>query len=337
MKVRERVGADIPNRFDYQLALSMLYLIDSKEPITVIIETLEDFAIVKNINNKEIVDIYQVKTVGAGLISKSTLLSENVYGKLYLTDSFFSNNANTLNIISNNNLKGAATERLDKFKIFDKFSQKEKNQIYENIEKYFNDNKIFYNKKDINSGKLVFVKTSLPLKDTLFEKMLIGSVNELLNENRYDQSINPAVVFKTLKDYFIKVRNANIEEEITLEEAKAKRGINSNILNILLQNAKQAQTISKTELVSFCSQFLKADEILKVKNEYSNFIAKNSDICDNIFIQFKNKLENDFGNFIKQNENLNTVDAINLFVSQYSNSIYSKEFIIVCLVAQIYS
>ena len=59
MKTREKVGADIPNRFDYQLALSMSYLIDSTEQITIIIETLEDFAIVRNNNDKEIVDFIE--------------------------------------------------------------------------------------------------------------------------------------------------------------------------------------------------------------------------------------------------------------------------------------
>ena len=336
MKTREKVGSDIPNRFDYQLALSMSYLIDSTEPITIIIETLEDFAIVKNINDKEIVDIYQVKTVNSGLITKSTLINEDVYGKLYLTDNYFDNKANTLNIISNSNLKGNETEKFDKFKIFDKFTSGERKQIYNNIEKYFKDNDIPYDQKEINSNKLIFIKTNLPLKDSLFEKTLIGSVNELLNKNLFDQSINPAVVFKTLKDYFIKVRNTSIEDELSFEDAKNKRGISSDILDLLLDNAKQSLSLSKSQILSYCNSFLTASEIIKVKNEYSNFVARSNDISDNVFIKFKKKLNDDFEEFIKENRQLNTGEAIKSFTNQYPNSTYSKEFIIVCLITHIY-
>ncbi len=336
MKTREKVGADIPNRFDYQLALSMSYLIDSTEQITIIIETLEDFAIVRNNNDKEVVDVYQVKTVNSGLITKSTLINEDVYGKLYLTDNYFDNKANTLNIISNSNLKGNETEKIDRFKIFDKFTPGERKQIYNNIEKYFKDNNISYDKKEINSNKLIFIKTNLPLKDSLFEKTLIGSVNELLNKNLFDQSINPAVVFKTLKDYFIKVRNTSIDDELSFEDAKIKRGISSDILDLLLDNAKQSLSLNKSQILSYCDSFLTTSEIIKVKNEYSNFVARSNDIGDNVFIKFKKKLYDDFGEFIKENSNLNTGEAIKSFTNQYPNSTYSKDFIIVCLIAHIY-
>ena len=337
MKTRERVGADIPNRFDYQLALSMSYLIDSAEPITIILETLEDFAIVKNVNNNEVVEIYQVKSVGSGLLSKTTLLNEDVYGKLFLTDKYFEKDAYTLNIISNANLKGNETEKLDRFRIFDRFTKKEKDQIYENIEKYFKANKVPYDKKEINSNKLIFIKTNLPLKDTLYEKTLIGSVNELLCKNLFDQSINPAVVFQTLKDYFIKVRNTSIEKELSFEDAKKIRGISSDVLELLLERVKESQCISKSELVSCCGSFLPAPEVLKVKNEYSNFIARSNDISDTIFTQFKTKMLKDFQSFIEDNNQLSTTEAIKSFTSQYKDVTYSKEFIIVCLLSYLYN
>lgn len=336
MKTREKVGADIPNRFDYQLALSMLYLIDSNEPITIIIETLEDFAIVRNINDKDIVDIYQVKTVNSGLITKTTLINEDVYGKLYLTDNYFDCGANTLNIISNCNLKGKETEKFDKFKIIDKFTKEETNQIYNNIEKYFKSNNIPYVKNEIDSNKLVFVKTNLPLKDTLFEKTLIGSVNEILNKNLFDQSINPTIVFKTLKDYFVKVRNTSIENEISFEDAKHKRGISSDILKMLLDSARQSLSLNKSQILTICDKFLTTSEIIRVKSEYSNFVARSNDLGDNVFIKFKKKLYEDFEAFIKMNSQLIAADAIKLFINQYPESTYSKEFIIICLITHIY-
>lgn len=118
--IREQAGTDAVRKFDYQMALALDYLLSEIDnEVIVLIETLEDFAVFYNFGSEfEKIDIFQVKTMDKGLYTKSLLNTDNVIGKIILTDFYFISKANTLNIICNTSLKGKSTENCDSFLFF---------------------------------------------------------------------------------------------------------------------------------------------------------------------------------------------------------------------------
>ena len=85
IKVREQAGTDAGRKFDYQMAVALDYLLNEIDSdAIVLIETLEDFAVFRNVGlEDEIVDIYQVgkshRQIGYGrMTSKLTWHSPTV-------------------------------------------------------------------------------------------------------------------------------------------------------------------------------------------------------------------------------------------------------------------
>lgn len=88
IKIREQAGTDAVRKFDYQMAVALDYLLSEIDgDVIILIETLEDFAVLHNFGSEfEKIDVYQVKTKDRGLYSKTSLYSDNVLGKIILTD-----------------------------------------------------------------------------------------------------------------------------------------------------------------------------------------------------------------------------------------------------------
>ena len=138
IRIREQAGTDSVRKFDYQMAVALDYLLSEIDSDTIIlIETLEDFAVFRNHGTEfEEIEIYQVKTKNSGLYEKRTLLSDNVLGKIILTDFYFNSKSKTLNIVCNTPLKGASTETLDNFVFENSLTPKELTELKLNVKTY---------------------------------------------------------------------------------------------------------------------------------------------------------------------------------------------------------
>jgi len=285
--IREQTGTDVVDRFDYQLALAMYYLINSKdENICVLLETLEDFALIKNVlSSKPEIDIFQVKTKRNGLMDKSVLNNEKVYGKIYLTDFYVDHQAKSLNVICNANLKGKTTENKENFLVFDELSKNECEKIMSDIESFFLDNKVVFDIHNIDKKKLFYIRTDFPLSDNKYEESLTGKINEFVESSLYDKdiSINPSVIFKTLSQLMMKKRKIVINNGIDLSIAVKSKGITIKEIKDIISSTEERTTLSKKDLLDYCSKYLPAYEFEKIKNSYSIYISYRNNYDDNLY------------------------------------------------------
>lgn len=314
IKIREQSGTDAVRKFDYQMAVALDYLLNEIDSdAIVLIETLEDFAIFRNIGlDYETVDVYQVKTKDKGLYSKSTLSSDNVLGKIILTDFYFDSKANTLNIVCNTSLKGAFTEELDCFLFVEKLTASELADLKETVNEYLGKQPDFSGKPDDYWGKLIYIKSSLPFcgKGERYEETLVGKTNSTIAHYLGDEnhSINPQVVFNTFKLLIDRQRRNKITtSEIDINDALARKGISSDQLKGVINTAAETTHLSKNEILRHASTVFTPQEYSDIKQNYSTFLSYKANLADYAFIEAKNIIEKEYQRLTSQYDSLDDI------------------------------
>lgn len=314
IKIREQAGTDAVRKFDYQMAVALDYLLNEIDSDAfVLIETLEDFAVFRNIGlEDETVDVYQVKTKDKGLYSKTTLNSDNVLGKIILTDFYFDSKANTLNIVCNTSLKGTSTEELDCFAFVEKLTPQELADLKANVVGYLGKHPDFSGKLDDYWGKLIYIKSSLPFsgKEERYEETLVGKTNSTIAHYLGDEnhSINPQAVFNTLKLLIDRQRrNKIITSEIEINEALAKKGISTEQLKQVIDTAAETTHLSKNEILQHASTVFTPQEYKEIRQDYSTFLSYRANLADRAFIEAKTIIEQEYQKLTPQYDSLDDI------------------------------
>lgn len=299
IRIREQAGTDAGRKFDYQMAVALDYLLSEIDnDVIVVIETLEDFAIFRNFKSvDESVDVYQVKTKNRGLYSKNDLYSDNVIGKIILTDFYFNSRANALNIITNTPLKGNDTESLDSFSFEDTLSKNNLEKLKKNVLEYLNSQPDFNGNVDDYWGKLVYIKSSLSFstKDNRYEQSLIGKTHETISHCLGDEnhSINPQGIFETLKLLIDKKRRNRFDSEnVSEEEAINKKGISTDTVKQIIGAARC--NLSKEDILNHAARIFDAPSFVAIKEEYPTFLSYKANPIDLAFQQAKQIVEDEF-------------------------------------------
>lgn len=314
IKIREQAGTDAVRKFDYQMAVALDYLLNEIDSDAfVLIETLEDFAVFRNIGSEdETVDVYQVKTKDKGLYSKATLNSDNVLGKIILTDFYFDSKANTLNIVCNTSLKGTSTEELDCFAFVEKLTPQELADLKANVVEYLGKHPDFSGKLDDYWGKLIYIKSSLPFdgKEERYEETLVGKTNSTIAHYLGDEnhSINPQAVFNTLKLLIDRQRRNKIATpEIEVDEVLARKGISSEQLKEVINTAAETTHLSKNEILQHASTIFTPQEYKEIRQDYSTFLSYRANLADRAFIEAKTIIEQEYQKLTPQYDSLDDI------------------------------
>lgn len=314
IKIREQAGTDAVRKFDYQMAVALDYLLtDIDNDVIVLIETLEDFAIFRNFETDfEKVDIFQVKTKNKGLYTKNLLYTDNVLGKIVLTDFYFDSKASTLNIVCNTALKGSSTEQLDDFIFENTLSSTELKELEKNVSDYLEQCPEFFGDSAEYIGKLIYVKSSLPFseKDERYTDALVGKTNSIIAEHLGDEkhTINPQVVLNALKILIDKQRkNKFTSSEIPVREAISKKGITSSQVKAVIDEASQRNNLTKKEILQHAAIIFNAEEYLSIKNEYPIFLSCKSNLTDHAFINAKKIIEKECMNISSQFDSVDDI------------------------------
>jgi len=301
IKIREQAGTDAVRKFDYQMAVALDYLLNEIDSdAIVLIETLEDFAVFRNVGlEDEMVDVYQVKTKDKGLYSKTTLNSDNVLGKIILTDFYFDSKANTLNIVCNASLKGRSTEELDYFSFIEELTAPELSALKASVLEYLGKHPDFSGELDDYWGKLIYIKSSLPFsgREERYEETLVGKTNSTIAHYLGDEnhSINPQAVFNTLKLLIDRQRRNKITTpEIEVEEALERKGISSEQLKKVIDMAADTTHLSKSEILRHASTIFTPQEYMEIKQDYSTFLSYRANLADHAFIEARAVIEQEY-------------------------------------------
>jgi len=314
IKVREQAGTDTGRKFDYQIAVAIDYLLSEYDnDVIVLIETLEDFAVFRNFGTEsEQIDIYQVKTKNAGLYTKTSLWEDNVLGKIILTDFFFDSKSNSLNIVCNTYLKGASTESLENFSFEETLTDGEMKKLKENVSDYLKKEPSF--SKDISeyTGKLIYIKSALPFSDKQdrYSETLVGKTNTTIAQylNDENHSINPQIVFNTLKLLVDKQRRNKFESDrVELNDAIEKKGIRSGTVKTIIDELSSSTQLSKKEILSHASKIYTPKEYIKIKEDYPQFVACRSNLTDKAFVEAQDIVANEYKALT---ENYDSLDEI---------------------------
>lgn len=301
IRIREQSGTDTVRKFDYQMAVALDCLLSEMDgDALILIETLEDFAVFRNPNTDiETIDIYQVKTKNKGLYTKDQLFSDNVIGKIILTDIYFESKSNSLNIVCNTNLKGKNTENFDEFIFDETLSETELKILKENVLHYLTESVDFKGKIDTYIGKLVYIKSPLPFSDSedRYEEMLIGKTDKTIAHYLDDENyqISPRAIFNTLKLLIDHQRRTKLPTtEMDLEEAITKKGIHTNNVKEIIDQAVASTQLSKTEILSHAASIFSPSEYENIKREYPYFLACKANLSDQAFILAKEIVQEEY-------------------------------------------
>lgn len=344
IKIREQAGTDAVRKFDYQMAVALDYLLSEIDnDVIVLIETLEDFAIFHNLGTEfEKIDIFQVKTKDKGLYSKNTLYTDNVLGKICLTDFYFDSKANTLNIVCNTALKGTSTETLEDFVFESTLTPKELSELKTNVEGYLNNIPDFTGNIGTYWGKLVYIKSSLPFseKQDRYSETLVGKTNSIIGQYLGDENhtINPQIVFNTLKILIDKQRRNKITtSEIDVEEAIAKKGISTAHVRGIIEKAAETNHLSKKEIFQHAATIFNAQEFLEIKDEYPTFLSYKANLTDHAFIEAKTIIEEEYHRLSTQYDSLDDVVRNVAYNCKNKISYYSLPIIRIITIVAVYS
>lgn len=301
IKIREQAGTDAGRKFDYQMAVALDYLLTLfNDDAIILIETLEDFAILHNLGTeKEEIEIFQVKTKNSGLYTKSSLWEDNVLGKIILTDIYFDSKANSLNIICNTNLKGDSTEAFENFRFQDTLTDTELAKLKDNVTTYLKKDSAFNGEVADYIGKLIYIKSALPFSDKQdrYSETLIGKTHNIISQYLGDENhcINPQVIFNTLKLLIDKQRrNRYRNDTIDLEDAIILKGIPTHTVKKIIDRATENQRLSKTEILHHASTIFSPQDFLKIKEEYPQFLSYKANLEDKVFLESKSIVENEY-------------------------------------------
>ena len=301
IKIREQAGTDAVRKFDYQMAVALDYLLSEIDgDVIVLIETLEDFAVFHNFGSEfEKVDVYQVKTKDKGLYDKTSLYSDNVLGKIILTDFYFDTKANSLNIVCNTPLKGKSTEALDCFGFIETLTENEVKNLKTNVVEYLDNQPEFSGDVEDYWGKLIYIKSSLPFsnKDDRYIESLIGKTNNTITQYLGDENhtINPQVVFNILKLLVDKQRRNRVNSsEISVEEAIVQKGISTSQVKEVIDKVAEITHLTKNEIFQHAATIFAPQEFLKIKQEYATFLSYRANLTDQAFIDAKDMITEEY-------------------------------------------
>ena len=314
IRVREQAGTDAARKFDYQMAVALDYLISEMDnDVLVLIETLEDFAIFRNHGREnETVDIFQVKTKDRGLYDKRTLYSDNVLGKIILTDYYFDSRSRTLNIVCNTSLKGSSTETLDEFVMENTLTPNELEELKANVSEYLEKNTDFSGSTDPYIGKLIYVKSSLPFSraEERYSETLVGKTNKAISHHLNDEnhSINPQIVFNTLRLLIDRQRRNRItQSDIGVEDALVLKGIHSSAVKTVIDKAAESNHLSKKEILQHAAAIFSPTEYRAIKDEYPMFLACQANLSDLVYQEAKEALQNEYYSLTNQYDSLEEI------------------------------
>ena len=294
IKIREQAGTDAVRKFDYQMAVALDYLLSEIDgDVIILIETLEDFAVLHNFGSEfEKIDVYQVKTKDRGLYSKTSLYSDNVLGKIILTDFYFDAKANSLNIVCNTPLKGNSTEALDCFRFIETLTEGEVKKLKSNVVEYLDNQPDFSGDVEAYWGKLIYIKSSLPFsnKEDRYIESLVGKTNSTITQYLGDKNhtINPYIVFNTLKLLIDKQRRNRINRsEISVEEAIERKGISTDQVKEVIDKVAETSHLTKKEIFQHAAAIFTPQEYLGIKQEYATFLSYRANLTDQAFLDAK--------------------------------------------------
>lgn len=317
--VREQAGTDAVRKFDYQMAVALDCLLSEIDNnVIILIETLEDFAVFRNPSTEiETIDIYQVKTKNKGLYTKEQLYSDNVLGKIILTDLYFDSKSNLLKIICNTNLKGSSTENFDEFLFEETLSDAELLRLKENILEYLKENADFDGVIDSYIGKLVYIKSPLPFseKEDRYEEMLVGKTDKTIAHYLDDENhqISPRGVFNTLKILIDKRRRVKLTmPEVDLDEAISQKGIRTDDVKKIINKAKETTDLSKNDIFQHAAEIFSPSEFVDIKRAYPLFLACKANYLDQAFITAKEIVKEEYNLLISQDNTLTLNELIYL-------------------------
>lgn len=344
IKIREQAGTDAVRKFDYQMAVALDYLLSGIDSdVIVLIETLEDFAVFRNFgSDSQTIDVYQVKTKDKGVYSKSMLNSDNVIGKIILTDFYFDSKANTLNIICNTSLKGKSTEEFDSFSFTERLTPKELAGLKSKVKEYLSKHPEFIGNIDDYCGKLIYIKSQLPFsgKEDRYIETLIGKTNNTIAHYLDDENhnINPQAVFNTLKIIIDKQRRNKITTpEIELEDAFERKGISTVQLKEVIDKAAEINHLSKVEILQHAAAIFSPQEFLAIKQEYSAFLSYRDNLTDQAFIEAKNIVEEEYKQLTTKLDSLDEVIRQVSYNCTAKISYYSLPVIQILTIIVVYS
>lgn len=316
IKIREQAGTDAVRKFDYQMAVALDYLLSEIDgDVIVLIETLEDFAVFHNFGSEfEKIDVYQVKTKDRGLYDKTSLYSDNVLGKIILTDFYFDAKANSLNIVCNTPLKGKSTEALDCFGFIETLTENEVKNLKTNVVEYLDNQPEFSGDVEDYWGKLIYIKSSLPFssKDDRYIESLIGKTNRTITQYLGDENhtINPQVVFNILKLLVDKQRRNRINSsEISVEEAIVQKGISTDHVKEVIDKVAETTHLTKNEIFQHAATIFAPQEYLKIKQEYATFLSYRANLTDQAFLDAKDMITEEYQR-LTVNTEFDTLDDI---------------------------
>ncbi|ERK62059.1 MULTISPECIES: dsDNA nuclease domain-containing protein [unclassified Oscillibacter] len=317
IRIREQAGTDSVRKFDYQMAVALDYLLSEIDSDTIIlIETLEDFAVFRNHGTEfEEIEIYQVKTKNSGLYEKRTLLSDNVLGKIILTDFYFNSKSKTLNIVCNTPLKGASTETLDNFVFENSLTPKELTELKLNVKTYLSKESDFTGSLESYWGKLIYIKSSLPFsgKEDRYSETLVGKTNSVISHYLGDEnhSINPQIVFNTLRLLIDKQRRNKITtSEIDVEDALSQKGIRTSDVKAVIDQAAKFQHLTKNEIFQHASQIFSPAEFLAIKSEYPTFLSYRANLSDQAYQDALKILQEEYWSLTAKYDSLDEIIRI---------------------------
>ena len=123
IKPRENAGSMVSNRFDFQKNWAICKLIElakSNSDFVLAFEYHEDIIILDSSENAKIIDFFQIKTKNKGKFSLKDLLKRtkssdgegsSILGKLAFNKINFTDNARSLNIVSNTDYNLSTNEK----------------------------------------------------------------------------------------------------------------------------------------------------------------------------------------------------------------------------------
>lgn len=294
IRVREQSGTDTIRKFDYQLAVALSYLLENiyDENTIVIIESLEDFAVLKGLDSSSrVVDVYQVKTKDHGNYTKSLLSEDDVIGKIFLTDYLFESHSQSLNIICNQNINlFGKTLEFDDFKFANVLDKKELEELSNEALRYLKDNSDFKEDNvDVFLGKLVYIKTVIPFHHTQtpYDDMLSGISSRAINSylGNPNNTINANAIYEACKLLMLQKTKYRLQygRDYSLDDLIAQKGICVKEIHRIINDSATRNELEKKDYLDKASVFFSPKDFVEIKEYFPVFLSKKDDLSDSLF------------------------------------------------------
>lgn len=294
IRIREQSGTDTIRKFDFQLAVALSYLLENicNNDAIVILESLEDFAVIKGFDfETQVVDVYQVKTKNNGNYTKSELKDDDVIGKIFLTDYLFDSKSNSLNIVCNQNINLCGkTLEFDNFSFSDKLTDEELKDLSEDALIYLKNNSD-YDKTDVKQffGKLIYIKTIIPFHsiETPYDDMLVGLTSRAITNYLHNpnNTINANAVYQACKFLILQRTKYKLESdaEYSLEDLIRQKGVDVKDVHRIINDASKRNELDKKDYLEYASRYFSPFDHSQIKEYYPEFLSKKDDLQDPVF------------------------------------------------------